>query len=96
MNRKNPKKGVNAHYLQFLMPVLRSQAYCPITNIPNNVHAVLFVFSLHHQKTSATLYLTLAASDAIEMKIMLWRKHSETLTLLGACKHAPAAVASPS
>ena len=25
----------------------------------------------------------------------LWRKHSETLTLLGACRHAPAAGASP-
>ena len=28
--------------------------------------------------------------------ILLYRKHSDTLTLLGACRHALAAVASPS
>ena len=54
------------------MLVLRLQAYSRITLILNNVHAVLFVFSLHHQKTAFTLSLILAASDAIEMKNMLF------------------------
>lgn len=53
------------------MLTLRWQAYYRIALILNNVHAVLFVFSLNHQKTPFTLYLILDASDAIEMKIML-------------------------